>query len=184
MRECPDLNKELGRRATERKKKGLPANIEIDMSGSSEEFLETDSQDEEGNHEVVEANLATAQYSKKIGTWYVDSGASKHVTGDSRLLTNVTPHNRKSAIEIANGQSYPISGSGELAHNEEIKFDKVLYVLGVTRNLLSVEKITNQQLGVYFDSNRFLIIKPPNTSTFSVVATGERLQRNGLYKLT
>jgi hypothetical protein len=155
MRDCPGLTKELSRRALERKKKigSNTANAVINSSGSSEDFVEAahESLDEEDSDrdQIIEANVVSI---KDENEWYVDSGVSKHVTGSSGKLKGLTTRGRGSAIEIANGKSYPIVGTGEYSHNDAIKFEKVLYVPRMTRNLLSVGKIADKRLGIYFDS--------------------------------
>ena len=130
--------------------------------------------DEDSELEQIEAHLAT--------TWYIDSGASKHIAGDSRALTHFR------TIEIADGKAYPMTGTSEEhvpSSIGEIKFQKVLYVPGIQENLLSVGKITDQNFGVYFDASHFYILKPPDLRSLGpILAIGTRDHSNGLYKLS
>ena len=184
MRDCPGLIAELHRRTTNRKKKmATVANAAI-QSDSSEEFQEADDeleteQEHDSKLDQIEAHLAS--------TWYVDFGVSKHIAGDLAALGKLKSTGTHSSIRIADGKAYPVVGTGEASVNsskDEIKFNKVLYVPDVKKNLLSVGKITDQNLGVYSNSSHFLIVKPPDIRKLGhIVASGTRDPNNGLYKL-
>ena len=67
----------------------------------------------------------------------------------------------------------------------EIKFQKVLYVPGVTKNLLSVGKIADQNYGVYFNSTHYFITEPLDLRNLGqIIASGTRDRHNGLYKFS
>ena len=183
MRDCPDLSAELRRRADDHKKKsGTVANATT-FSDSNEEFQEADdvpAEDKENDCDLdqIEAHLTSS--------WCVDSGASKHITGDIDAFENFRSVDSPTSIKIADGKAYPVIGTAEASVSstkDEIKFQKVLYVPGVTKNLLSVGKIANQNYGVYFNSTHCFIIEPPNLRNLGqIIASGTRDRHNGLYK--
>ena len=105
-------------------------------------------------------------------TWYVNSKASKHIVGDPHVFTKLNSTRKNSNIKIADGKAYPIIGTRDahvLSSNGAIKFQKVLYVFGVQKNLLSLGKITNQNLGIYFYSSHFYILKLPDLSRLGTI---------------
>ena len=103
-------------------------------------------------------------------------------------MSNNRPLAKSSSIKIADSKDYPINGTGEAcvsSYSNEIKFQKVLYVPGVNRNLLFVGKITNLKLGVYFDSSHCYVLKPPDLNKLgSILGVEVRYYRNGLYKVS
>lgn len=46
--------------------------------------------------------------------WFVDSGASNHMTGSSDLLNNIRCYTGSQHIQIANGSTLPIAAVGDL----------------------------------------------------------------------
>ena len=86
--------------------------------------------------------------------WYLDSGASNHVTGNRSLLVDVKPTEHNRVVHTAGGQSLPVKGTGSVViklPNGEIKaIGNILYVPGLTKNLFSVGSITDKGLTVLF----------------------------------
>jgi hypothetical protein len=78
--------------------------------------------------------------------WFLDSGASSHVTGNSQLLSHVTPSSIPQ-IRTAGGQIMPVSGQGTVHITDssgKIKLiHNVLYVPSVKTNLFSVGRLTD-----------------------------------------
>ena len=173
MRDCPDLSTELRRCADDHKKKsGTVANAAT-FSDSSEEFQEADdvpTEDKENDCDLdqIEAHLTSS--------WYVDSGASKHITGDIDAFENFRSIDSPTSIKIADGKAYPVIGTREASVSStkgEIKFQKVLYVPSVTKNLLSVGKIADQNYGIYFNSTHCFITEPLDPRNLGqIIASG------------
>ncbi len=113
----------------------------------------------------------------------MDNGASKHITRNNELLTNMKDNKGTSKIKTANGTVHQAAGKGTLVipigKKNEIK-EEVLYVPGVNSNLLSVGVLTDKGMGVFFNSQKvFLLDSQPN-----IVGTGNKDLVNGLYKLS
>lgn len=72
------------------------------------------------------------------GFYFLDSGASSHVTGNLSLLSNIA-HSSISFIRSAGGQVMPVSSQGFVTHIDtsgEIKdIYNVLFVPGISANL-------------------------------------------------
>ena len=88
-------------------------------------------------------------------------------------------------IKTTDGNRHTMAGIGDVSFSTTIKDIKtVWYVLGVTKNLLSVGKITDLRYGIYFNSHGVYIFdKPPSIKKTSIIARGTRDPRNRLYKL-
>lgn len=75
-------------------------------------------------------------------TWIVDSGATDHMTFDSRKISSLKPSLEKT-VSTANGSQAPITGEGSISLTETLNLDSVLVVPTLDCNLLSVSQITN-----------------------------------------
>jgi hypothetical protein len=116
--------------------------------------------------------------------WFLDSGASSHVTGHKPLLTNIHTSSIPS-IRTAGGQIMPVEGQGTIStttQSGKIKsVHNILYVPGVKTNLLSVGKLTDLGYKVFFDSKRCYIFE--NEASGEVFLQGIRDPRNKLYRV-
>jgi transposase InsO family protein len=74
-------------------------------------------------------------------TWIIDSGATDHMTFDSRQVSPLKSLSQK-FISTANGSSAPVIGEGSLSLNKTLNLDSVLVVPSLDYNLLSVSQIT------------------------------------------
>lgn len=73
--------------------------------------------------------------------WIIDSGATDHMTFDSRQVAHLRPSSQKS-ISTANGSKASIIGEGSLSLTNTLDLDTVLVVPSLNYNLLSVSRIT------------------------------------------
>jgi hypothetical protein len=76
------------------------------------------------------------------GVWYVDSGAYCHMTGRKEFFNNLQEGGVNLHIELGNDARYKAQGIGRVMFQREsgksLRFTDVLYVLGFTKNLISV----------------------------------------------
>lgn len=79
--------------------------------------------------------------SVKNTTWIIDSGATAHMTFDSKLVHTVNP-STQSYVTIADGSAAPIIGEGPVALTDTLNLDIVLVVPSLDYNLLSVTQLT------------------------------------------
>ena len=81
-------------------------------------------------------------------TWFIDSGATNHVTPDPGNMSQSTEYMGKEHLTVGNGNSLPITHTGFLfispnTHtNTHLKLKQILCVPKITKNLLSISKIT------------------------------------------
>ncbi|KAG6783821.1 hypothetical protein POTOM_009495 [Populus tomentosa] len=130
-----------------------------------------------------DANLAEALTHCTIhdepADWYTDTGASAHMTADASQLDKVEPYTGKDKVVVGNGSSLPITYTGSCSPTPHLQLNDVLVVPRLTKNLLSVSKLTRDYpLSVSFTDNDFII---QNLHNQRVVASGKHV--DGLYVL-
>ncbi|KAI3805317.1 hypothetical protein L1987_27575 [Smallanthus sonchifolius] len=116
-------------------------------------ILETSESDNNISNNVFQNNQKLSPLKKSVGktsipkgqprrtinnTWYVDSGCSRHMTGNIRLLEDVKNIDGGYVAFAGNKGGY-ITGEGTLK-NDKVKFEKVNYVEQLEHNLLSVSQ--------------------------------------------
>lgn len=93
-----------------------------------------------------------------------------------------------SRISTAGGEKLHVAGKGKVAISTdfgEIKIGNILYVPGVTKNLLSIGTITDgkEKYKLLFDSGKVWILKDfPTPKNHHIVTMGYRHLKNGLYR--
>lgn len=120
---------------------------------------------------------------KKEDLWYVDSGATKHMTSRKewfQILRSLT-----GKVTVADGNKINCGGIGDILINTSTNIDTisdVVYVPNLNTNLLSVKQAVDKGLVVLFDKNNCTFYK---SDTFSF--TGDPVMRGsscgGLYAL-
>jgi hypothetical protein len=75
-------------------------------------------------------------------TWFVDSGASRNMTGFKYSLSNLTKKDSSHQVRLDDNSSYPIKSIGNVFYSldsrKHLKMENVLYVPGLQKNLLSI----------------------------------------------
>lgn len=100
----------------------------------------------------------TDSYQEDSSWWYIDSGASSHMTNEKSFFTKYTP--LKGEVELADGRKVCTYGTGtgilrcplEDGRIMNITVKNVLFVPDLGYSLLSVKRLTNQGFEVNFNS--------------------------------
>ncbi|KAH9298713.1 hypothetical protein KI387_014046, partial [Taxus chinensis] len=72
--------------------------------------------------------------------WYVDSGATRHMTGHRDWFISMRDTPSKNHVSLGDDSSYTVQGIGNISlplGSRKCKLSDVLYVPGLTKNLLS-----------------------------------------------
>ena len=116
--------------------------------------------------------------------WYMDTGATDHMTNELNKLSTYQPYYGHDQVHTANGVGMPISHIGQASlltshPSRQLHLRNVLRVPSVTRNLLSVPKLTldNHVLCEFHPFNLFV----KDRATRDVLLSGRLSQ--GLYRL-
>lgn len=111
--------------------------------------------------------------------WYVDTGASAHMTASPSTLKFSQPYSGKDQVIVGNGDSLPISHNGSHSITPTLDLLNVLVVPHITKNLLSVSRLINDfPVDVLFSHDSFTI---QSRNTGIPMARGKR--EGGLYVL-
>jgi hypothetical protein len=91
--------------------------------------------------------ISLLHYSTLTGTiednmWIIDSGASRHMTGDQARLSNLNERKTSYKVELGDKSTYPVEGFGQasvkLESGNHVHLRNVLYVSGLEKNLVSI----------------------------------------------
>ncbi|GJU04762.1 retrovirus-related pol polyprotein from transposon TNT 1-94 [Tanacetum coccineum] len=85
---------------------------------------------------------------EQIVLWYLDSGCSKHITGDRSQLTNFV-HKFLGTVKFGNDQVAKIIGYGDYQIGN-VTISRIYYVEGLGHNLFSVGQLCDTDLKVAF----------------------------------
>ncbi|KAG9458415.1 hypothetical protein H6P81_002923 [Aristolochia fimbriata] len=91
----------------------------------------------------------TVRKSSSDGTWYFDSGCSRHMTGNAGNLTDMLREDG-GQVNFGDGAKGEVIGRGILRVDGLPKLENVLLVNGLKANLLSISQLCDQNLHVRF----------------------------------
>ena len=83
--------------------------------------------------------------------WILDSGATRHVSGDQTRFPNLTDY--EDSCRTASGEQLAIKGKGNIdlsVGDTVLRLSDALYIPGLTVNLISTAKLWRNGIGVYF----------------------------------
>lgn len=128
-------------------------------------------------------NACMSAFTTDEDPWFLDSGASSHVTGNSNLISDISDSSI-SSIRTAAGQVLPVSYKGNVQFTDpEVKtINDILYVPGVKTNLLSVGRFTDLGHTIIFDSHACTIFDVSHPEEIYLQAI--RDPRTRLYRLS
>lgn len=89
--------------------------------------------------------------------WYLDSGCSRHMTGDHSLFKTLEPK-KGSNVTFRDGSKSQIKGKGIISLPGLPNIANVLYVEGLILNLLSISQIRDQDFIVLFSKGKCLVL--------------------------
>ncbi|KAK9067609.1 hypothetical protein SSX86_011720 [Deinandra increscens subsp. villosa] len=111
--------------------------------------------------------------------WHVDSGATAHMTATHENLDHSVPYQGKTKVFFGDGKSLPVTHTGTSTVSNKLLLRDILVIPHLTKNLLSVSKLTmDYPVDVLFSQPFFTI---QDRKTKMVLAKGRC--ENGLYVL-
>jgi hypothetical protein len=122
--------------------------------------------------------------SLKDNMWIIDSGASRHMTGDQVRLSNLNEKKTSHKVELGDKNTYPVKGIGQtsikLESGNNVHLSNVLYVPGLEKNLISISCLEDKGNRIAFvDGEVVSWSKDSNIENARVIGTCE----GRLYKL-
>jgi len=117
------------------------------------------------------------QRNSRKNQWYLDSGCSKHMTGDLAQFTNLKLK-AEGHVTYGDNNRGKILGRGNVGTEDSITIENVLYVEGLKHSLLSISQLCDKGYKVNFEANTCTI---SNETYGKVLFTGRRV--NNIYLL-
>jgi len=109
--------------------------------------------------------------------WYLDSGCSKHMTGDKSKFLSIS-FKQEGHVTYGDYNKGRILGRGSIGDKDILVIHDVLYVEGLKHNLLSISQLCDKGYQVMFKTNTCEICLP---NTKEVMLVGKRI--NNVYLL-
>ena len=91
--------------------------------------------------------------------WYLDSGYSRHMTGDKTKFCLLT-EGEGGQVTFGGNSKGKIISSGKVGKNLSSCIDEVMLVEGLVYNLLSISQLCDKGYKVLFDSEACTIFQP------------------------
>ncbi|KAJ4720471.1 Retrovirus-related Pol polyprotein from transposon TNT 1-94 [Melia azedarach] len=118
--------------------------------------------------------------------WYLDSGATNHITNNLSNLSIGTEYKGNDQLAVGNGNKLLISHIGHSLlptfhpqMTKHLHLNHILHVPGITKNLISISKlISDNNINILFDKHLCLIKDKPQGRTLL-----QGVARGGLYQL-
>ena len=114
--------------------------------------------------------------------WYLDSGASFHMTGDKDLFSDLEEKDLKMHIEMGDDGQYSVTGIGTITFHREsskpFQLKNVMHVPGLKKNLVSVTMLEDIGYDVVFSNGKAYL---RHKATGQVKKIGIRVKN--LYKM-
>ena len=101
--------------------------------------------------------------------WYVDSGCSRHMTGEKSNFLSLAA-SEGGSVAFENGKSGTIVGIGKIGESLSHSIENVYFVDGLKHNLLSVSQLCDKYNLIVFSPTRCLVV---NMNTGDVVLRGK-----------
>ncbi|KAJ0799808.1 putative RNA-directed DNA polymerase transcription factor Lambda-DB family [Helianthus annuus] len=129
--------------------------------------------------QVAQAFHAQCQINSTVPDWTSDTGATTHMLPNNNNLQSSTPTQGNQKVYFGNGQSLPITHIGQTKLFGNLALNNVLVVPNLTKNLLSIGKLTEDNLVDVVFSHPYFYIQDRRTK--QTLARGCR--EDGLYVL-
>ncbi|PKU60042.1 Retrovirus-related Pol polyprotein from transposon TNT 1-94 [Dendrobium catenatum] len=120
--------------------------------------------------------------STSIADWYIDSGASSHMTNNTENLEFYNTYNGNDTVTLEDGRSIPIAHTGSRilpTPASKLILSKLLHIPSLSYNLLSISNLVkDNHISITFDKNGFVF---KDRKTNQVILDGPCSK--GLYKV-
>ncbi|KAI3728871.1 hypothetical protein L6452_17516 [Arctium lappa] len=145
------------KRKRRRSKKSRKHDSVLSENSNSSDFSVSDRTVKKSPKQIWRVKQQTTE-SELLGPshlWYLDSGCSKHMTGNKSLLSNFK-EKCCGRVKFGNCETAPILGYGDLVQGNII-VKRVSYVEGLSHNLFSIGQFCDKELDVSFKSKRVAV---------------------------
>ncbi|KAL6332996.1 hypothetical protein AAG906_020014 [Vitis piasezkii] len=150
-------------------------------------MMATWNESEESSEEENEKELANMSFmaiddldeGSKKDKWFLDSGCSRHITGDESKFAFLTKRKR-GYITFGDNSKGRIIGQGNIGNGTSSLIESVLLVDGLKHNLLSISQLCDKGFKVIFEASHCIIKDIQNDKT---IFMGHRCLETSMGKL-
>jgi hypothetical protein len=89
-------------------------------------------------------------------TWLMGSGCSRHLTGDKKWFSSLTPVSHKEYVTFGDDKKDKVLGTGIIKVNDHFTLNDITLVDKLKYNLLSVSQLVDADLDVLFLQDWFV----------------------------
>lgn len=151
-----------------RKKQAFKADAEDDEEEESAmlaslQASEADADQREPEEEEENAMLISLKAVVTSTDWFIDSGASSHMTNNKQNILEPMPVKNKS-VGVANSSSLKVESCGDVRllldtkdRIDSVRLKNVIYVPGLAANLISVSQVIKNGNRIVFDKSGYTI---------------------------
>ena len=128
------------------------------------------------------ANLQPINSPPDHSVWYLDSGATHHVTNDPQNLVDSALYQGLDQLQVGNGTGLTIHSTGSsslIYQSHPLKLVNILHVLEIRKRLLSVYRLTNDNAVLVEFHATYCVVKDEETGRPLLWGT----VKDGLYLL-
>ncbi len=115
-------------------------------------------------------SVASQSTSGDTPAWYLDSGASFHVTSDCSQLVSCQPVKEGASVQTADGTSCSVTHQGSLS-SSKFSVPKISLVPWMSMNLMSVGQLADMNYFIVFDATSCYV---QDRQSKQVIGTGRR----------
>ncbi|XP_050383487.1 uncharacterized protein LOC126800215 [Argentina anserina] len=130
--------------------------------------------DYESNDIKATCNVAiTALSARQEDTWYIDSGCSRHMCGNKHWFSDLEESGVTGAVTFGDGKKAKIRGKCSIRSQDLNCLNNVLYVEGLSNNLISVSQLADEYENVWFNKRRCVVFDKDGTVVMGRVRSGD-----------
>ncbi|VFQ79986.1 unnamed protein product [Cuscuta campestris] len=127
---------------------------------------------QKGKEKEKPTEVPKKEAAKYPGVWYLDSGCSRHMTGDASLLSNLIPYDGPRVTFGGSNDFGLLKGLGNLVY-KGLTIQAVSYVEGLNYNLLSISQFCDKSYSLEHYKDMASL---KNICTNEVILTGKRIR--------
>ena len=129
------------------------------------------------HHGDLKLKMQESSQNARKKLWYLDSGCSRHMTGDKQCFISFIKKEGGS-VTFGNNDKGQVKGKGIIGKNNSAQIEDVQYVEGLKHNLLSISQLCDSGFEVVFKPN---ICEVKQTSSGKILFSG--IRKKNLYVL-
>ena len=135
-------------------------------------YEESNVVDDKRNEFILVSSLSAASPPDTMDVWFIDSGASRHLTGFKEALSNLVENDTNLKIILGDNATYPVKGietmTLHLSQGQVLRLQDVLYVPHLKKKLVSISAMEDKGFKVASVDRKVRIWKKSFKEAFTI----------------